>query len=77
MIINCPVCDNPIELPEKPKEKERVTCNFCYTQLAIFKHKGEYILACAVCKDRVFEPGNCGECERRHERKRILEEGKL
>lgn len=75
--IKCHICENDIELPDKVKEGERVTCPSCFAQTAVFKHKGKVILACAFCKDEDFDPTNCGKCERRRELKKIYEEGVL
>lgn len=75
--LNCPICENAIELPDNPKEKQRVTCPNCFAQLALYKHKGKHVLGCAICKEPLFDPANCGDCERRREKKKILEEGTL
>lgn len=75
--VSCPICESIIQLPEKTKEKERVTCPNCFAQLALFKHKGKPILGCALCQKPVFDPASCGECEVRRERKALLEEGRL
>ena len=33
---------------------------------------------CRCCKEPVFDPGRCEECERRHEKKaELIEEGRL
>jgi hypothetical protein len=73
----CPVCENPVEIPDGGKAGARATCTNCFAQLAVFKNKIDYFLACAICKEPVFDPANCGDCERRRERKRLLEEGRL
>jgi primosomal protein N' len=75
--LNCPVCENKIEFPDRTKAGERITCPRCYAQLALYKHKGEWVVGCAFCKEPVFDPALCEECERRHERKKLLEEGRL
>jgi len=75
--LNCPICEHPIEIADTGKAGKRVTCQNCFAQLALFKHDGQYLLGCAVCKEPVFDPGNCGDCERRRERKTLLEEGRL
>jgi len=75
--MNCPICEHKIEVTEKTKIGERITCLNCFAQLGLFKHKGKLVLACAMCKDPVFNPDNCGECERRRESKALLEEGRL
>ena len=73
----CPICEGEIELSDAAKEKQRVTCPHCFAQLGLFKHEGRHVLACAICKEPVFDPGNCGDCERRREKKALLEEGRL
>ncbi|MFH1386426.1 MAG: hypothetical protein ABIH50_02015 [bacterium] len=79
--LNCPICEYMIEIvntvEKKKKQKERITCPNCFAQLGLFQHEGKYVLACALCQELVFDPGNCGDCERRREKKRIIEEGKL
>jgi C4-type Zn-finger protein len=75
--LNCPICESAIELTEKTKQKERVTCPNCFAQLAFYLHGGKPILGCAICKEPIFDPGNCGDCERRRERQKLLEEGRL
>ena len=77
MELKCPVCEFKIELPDNTRSGKRVTCPNCFAQMALFKHKGKQVLGCALCKDPVFDPGNCEECERRREKKKILEEGAL
>lgn len=73
----CPVCDSDVEVSDQAKVGERITCPSCFAQLALHKHKKETLLACAVCKDPVFDPGNCEDCERRREKRRLLDEGRL
>jgi hypothetical protein len=73
----CPVCENPIELTEGAKEGKRVTCPNCFAQLAWHKHKGKFFLACPTCKEAAFDPMNCEECDRRIEKRKLLEEGRL
>ncbi len=73
----CPICDNDIGIPEETKTGERLTCPHCFAQLALHKHKRELLFACAICKEPVFDPNQCSECERRREKKQILEEGRL
>jgi hypothetical protein len=75
--LDCPICENPLELPARAKEKERLTCPNCFAQLALYKHDGKYVLGCAMCAEPLFDPGNCGDCERRREKRRILEDGRL
>lgn len=75
--LNCPICENAIELPDNSKEKQRVTCPNCFAQLALYKHNGKHVLGCAICKEPLFDPANCEDCERRREKKKILEEGAL
>ena len=77
MILKCPVCEYKIELPDMIRAGKRVTCPNCFAQMAVFKHKGNYVLGCALCKEPVFDPTNCEECERRREKKKILEVGEL
>ena len=74
----CPICENKIELPGYGKVGDRITCPHCFAQLAIYKHQGKEVLACALCKNPTFDPAECGDCERRREKKKaIIEEGKL
>ncbi len=73
----CPICEYPIELADDIKEKNRVTCPNCFAQLAFYMHNGKPILGCAICKEPLFDPGNCGDCERRRERRKIIEDGRL
>jgi len=75
--LTCPICENNIELSDSSKAGSRLTCPACFAQLALFKHQGKHVLGCAMCKEPVFDPGNCGDCERRREKKKILEEGRL
>ena len=77
MELKCPVCEYPIELPATARAGKRVTCPDCFAQMALFKHKGKALLGCALCKEPVFDPKNCEECERRRDKKKILEEGAL
>ncbi|MFH1683747.1 MAG: hypothetical protein ABIA67_02560 [Candidatus Margulisiibacteriota bacterium] len=74
---NCPVCEGPIEIPDSAKIGDRLTCPNCFAQLALYKHKKEQIIGCAICKEAVFNPENCEDCTRREEKKRLLEEGRL
>lgn len=73
----CPVCENEVEVPEGVKPSERITCPHCFAQLALHKHHGELVFACAICKEPVFDPDQCADCERRREKKKLLEEGRL
>ena len=73
----CPVCENQIELTEGAKEGKRITCPHCFAQLAWHKHKGKFFLACPTCREEIFDPMNCEECERRIEKRKLLEEGRL
>ncbi len=75
--MQCPICEHPIQIPETEKERTRITCPHCFAQLGLRKHKGEWILGCAFCKEPTFDPGDCDECERRHEKKKLIEDGKL
>jgi len=75
--LNCPVCENEIEIPKEAKEGKRLTCQNCFAQLALYKYKGEKLLACAFCKEPLFDPEQCEGCERRREKKKIIEEGRL
>lgn len=76
-VFKCPICENQVEISEHAKKGERVTCTHCFAQLALHHYKGKEVLACANCKETVFDPANCGACERRRELKKIWEEGKL
>lgn len=75
--LNCPVCENEIEISEGAKEGKRLTCQNCFAQLALYKYKGKKLLACAFCKEPLFDPEQCEGCERRREKKKIIEEGRL
>jgi len=77
MNIPCPICEARIQVPDQVKKGERITCPNCFAQLGAHKQRGKIILACAFCKEPVFDPVNCDECERRHEKRKILEEGRL
>jgi hypothetical protein len=77
MLLPCNVCEFKIEISDKAKHGERVTCPNCFAQLGLYKHKGKFFLGCAICKDAAFDPNSCAVCERNRERKALLEEGKL
>jgi primosomal protein N' len=77
MELKCPVCEFKIELPAKGQAGERITCTNCFAQMALYNHKGKLILGCALCKEPMFDPANCEECERRRERKKIIDGGEL
>jgi primosomal protein N' len=77
MILQCNVCEYKIELSDKAKPGERITCPNCFAQLGLYKYKGKFVLGCAICKEAVFDPNACAVCERNRERKSLLEEGKL
>ena len=74
---SCPVCEFEIELSDKTGEKVRVTCPGCSAQLGLFKQGDKFILGCALCKEPVFDPSNCEECERRREKHKLIEEGRI
>ncbi|PIS30242.1 hypothetical protein COT42_03445 [Candidatus Saganbacteria bacterium CG08_land_8_20_14_0_20_45_16] len=73
----CPICEGPIDVAENARAGERFTCPHCFAQLALHKHKGGLVLGCVFCKENVFDPMRCGDCERRLEKKRLFEEGRL
>lgn len=73
----CPICENRIEVPDQAKVKERITCPTCFAQLALHQVRGRLILGCALCNEPEFDPANCGDCETRREKKKILTEGAL
>ena len=77
MKLKCPICEAEIEIPEKTKEKGRITCANCFSQFLLFKQKGKFLLGCAPCPELVFDPMVCEDCERRRERKKLYEEGEL
>lgn len=77
MSLQCNICETTIDIPNKAKSGERITCPNCFAQLALYKIKGKFVLGCAICKEVVFDPDNCARCERNRERKALLEEGKL
>jgi hypothetical protein len=76
-VYKCPVCETGIDIPDNVKVQERFTCPTCFAQLALHKHKRKKVLACAICQEPVFDPANCADCERRREKKTLLEEGRL
>jgi hypothetical protein len=73
----CPICDTKLEIADTVRIGERITCTNCYAQLALRKHKRRKILTCPTCKEEIFDPQNCEECDTRREKKRLLEEGRL
>lgn len=73
----CNVCETEIEIPDNPKHGQRITCPNCFAQMAIYLIKGKHVIGCAICKESIFDPENCENCERRREKKRLLEEGRL
>lgn len=75
--LSCPICEAPVEVPPLVEERTRVTCHNCFAQLAVYRQKDEIILTCAMCKESIFDPENCENCDRRREKKRIFEEGRL
>lgn len=77
MEIKCPICETKIEIAADARSGQRLTCPNCFAQLAVFSHQGKRVLGCAICKEPLFDPGNCEDCERRRERKKILEAGEL
>jgi len=77
MQLKCPICEYDMEISDRTKLGKRITCPNCFAQLGLFKHEGKQVLACAMCKEPVFDPSKCGDCERRREKKKILEEGRL
>lgn len=76
-IFKCPICENVIELEEKTPIGQRVTCPNCFAQLALRKHKRKMILTCPTCKEEIFDPQNCEECDHRAEKRKLLDEGRL
>jgi len=56
---------------------DRLTCPGCFAQLGLFLRKGKFEVGCAMCKEPVFDPDACEECERRHEKKKLIEDGQL
>lgn len=77
MILSCPICESPIELDDSTKLGDRLTCPACSAQLALYKHKKNLFLTCPTCKEEVFDPANCEDCDRRKEKKKLLDEGRL
>lgn len=77
MNFQCPICEAKIDLPGSVKKKERVTCPNCFAQLQVYEHRGKFVLGCALCGEPTFDPTRCDDCERRREKKTLLEEGKL
>lgn len=77
MILKCNICEGDIDVPDDTKPGTRITCPHCFSQLGLYKVKSKFVVGCALCKEPVFDPTACGECERRREKKSIIEEGKL
>ena len=73
----CPICEAEIKMEEPLKISERFNCENCFAELALHKHKKNIFLGCALCKEPGFDPNNCADCERRQEKKSILDEGRL
>jgi DNA-directed RNA polymerase subunit RPC12/RpoP len=76
-VYKCPICETENDISDQTGIGERITCPGCFAQLALHKYKGKRVLACAICKEPVFDPANCDDCERRREKKSLLEEGRL
>ena len=63
VVLSCPVCEAKVELPQKAKLDDRVSCLNCYAQLVFRKIKGKLELRCSLCPGDEIE---CTEdCERR------------
>jgi len=77
MMLQCNICEWKIDIPEKAKPGDRITCPNCFAQLGLYKVRGQFVLGCAMCKEPAFDPANCEDCERRREKRSLLEEGKL
>lgn len=76
-VYKCPICDNSFEIADSTKIGERLSCPNCSAQLALRKFRGKKVLTCPTCKEEIFDPQNCEECETKREKKRLLEEGRL
>ena len=72
---SCPICENRIELPEDVRPGYRFSCERCFAQLAVHKHRKKMFLGCPFCKEEVYDPGNCDLCERRHEKVKLYKDG--
>lgn len=77
MILKCPICDYEIDLSDDIKPGDRITCPNCFAQLAFHHHRKKTFLACPTCKEEIFDPANCEDCDRRTEKKKLLNEGRL
>lgn len=40
-VLKCPICEANIEISDKTKVGERLTCSNCYAQLALYKHRSK------------------------------------
>ena len=65
MSYKCPVCESPIKVPARAAVGERIVCENCFAELALHNYKGNFFLGCPFCKEEIFNPTNCGPCERR------------
>jgi len=77
MKLQCNICETKIEIPANAKHGDRITCPNCFAQLGLYRVKGKLYIGCAICKESVFDPAGCEACERRREKKLIIEEGRL
>ncbi|MFH1710609.1 MAG: hypothetical protein ABH860_06075 [bacterium] len=77
MILLCNICEYKIDVPDGTKPRTRITCPNCFAQLGLYKFKGQFVLGCAMCKELTFDPTSCENCDRRREKRSIIEEGKL
>ncbi len=75
--LKCPICENTIEIAADLKAGSRLTCPNCFAQLGLHGHGNGLYLACPICKESVFDPANCELCERRQDKRALLEEGRL
>jgi hypothetical protein len=77
MKLTCHICETAFEIPASAKPGDRLTCTNCFAQLGLHKVGGKFYLGCPMCKEEIFTSKACGDCERRREKKTLLEEGKL
>ena len=75
--MNCPICEHQVELPQGAQAGSRFTCGNCFAQLALHRHKGRLVVGCATCKEEIFDPLNCENCDSLRDKKKLLEEGRL
>ena len=76
-VYKCPICESNFDVADNTKPGQRLSCPTCSAQLALRKHRGKLVLTCPTCKEEIFDPQNCEECETKREKQRLLNEGRL